>query len=342
MLTEVIDIPDSARLKSLSTAFNVRQLNAFSGVGLNTLGDLSEYMVRHTPKEMIIINDIADQAIYMSMMLLQDHNLPYMKDYDNWVNNEFSKSIKNRACITKISKRRKQAEDNGVPFTYARGGHMEGRKKTALDEDLEKIRLEKSENLIKHYYTNGYNPIASSIFVGYSKDIKYPEASALLSTHREKLKTAGIYNRIMRELGLEQDDLRDRALAALNDSMNAVKYEFRIDSEYRDQEEELKKIAPDLTNKQISAILKKKFVIGSLKYTAEVPDHKIRNEAVKVMSSMFPKLKSEESLTKAPKNAEDALETLIDQTERMLKALKTEIPEVVEDYIEKLRERFAA
>ena len=337
-------ISDNKRLTPLSHCFNSRQIQAFARLGLNTVGDLSGYMDCHKPNELLMVKDIAEDAIYTCIILLGDSFLPYHKDYDRWLNLEYMKTKRGVANMTRVAKRRKHALDNGVAFTYGRAGRMQGAAKTSFERERENILLEKSERFIKHYFSNGYDPIQTCLVLGYSKNTDYATACFMLSHHREKLKAAGIYPRVLRELGMEPDDMRDRAISHLGDALNAVKHEWIGRYIERDQASDLRKIAPGLTDEQVAAILNEHFIISKVfKMSIEVPDHKARTEAVKVMASMFPQRKADDSgNVVVPNSPEEALDRLIDQTERMLMALRTKMPDVVEDYIEKLRRRFVA
>lgn len=343
-MSKLVDISDNIRLTSLNTKFNGRQVTAFSSIGLNTVGDLSDYMVDHKYHEMLMLNDIAEHAIYMCLLLMKDFGLSYHKDYVRWENEEYAKSPSGIKNMKKIDVRRKQAKENDTEFTYGRAGRMKGTKKSESEKEKERLSTEKSIDIIKHYFTTGYDPVETCKAFGYKKTIDYPTSCSLIEHHRSKLKTLGIYAQVLKELGMEPDDMRDRALSTLNDSLNAIKHEWIGKHIVRDQKADLLKIAPELTDNQVSAILMEQFIIDKVyKMSIEVADHKIRNEAVKIMGSVFPQPKSESGANpKVAKNPEEAMEQLIEQTKRMIDQLQRENPEALEVYIEKLRKRYAA
>lgn len=317
--------------KPISDVMNARQRETFHKVGVYTLGDLSDYMQFHKPGEMLMLNLIAVSTLAMCMYVVIDHNLPFHKDYTVWYERDFLATKEGKVWVGKQKTRRLDAQKRGTPFSYGLGGAGKtGIKNLAeLAKDSEANRVEAAEMFIKHYFIHGFDAIATCKHFGIKKDGN--DTGGVVRNYIDILRTAGQYERVKRDCGVDGDDARNLVMMTLRDNLKAMKHEFQITEVYRDQAGELREIAPELTDQQVSVILNRKFIIDTLKVTREIPDYQARNNAAQAFGKNFGIAKPGMGVkggVEVPSNPEEAKEQLVETVVRLVQAAKMDVTDL--------------
>lgn len=315
-------------------------------MGIYTLGQMSDWMITHTPEEMLDIKGFGFKVVGLCIMLMDDHNLEYDPEFDNWHTNEFMVTEEGKVWYNRHIDRKKTSMDRGIPYSYGRGGtlySLPGGKKTTYNTKT--LMISRDQEIVSFYYANSYNAVLTC-----KEFIIYEDEHSCVSKIAEKiafLKREKAFEVVMTMIGTDSDDMQYACKNTIREGFSAMMTENQFIEINRNQANELREIAPDLNESQIRKILNGKFIIGTLKLSVNIPDNKTRVQAAQAWAKVFMNIKKYENTSDQDKdkdNTEDMFEggsgspeeQLIEVIERLAESKAINIKKVLKHFDRKL------